>query len=142
MEIESKVKELFESANKSKVTKAPQDVGVTDLKKLEFQMNTYLKNKHGQKAEKVSAFSFDNKTSYNETTFGQLVDQEIEAKYSNKKWTGLPQYMKWKLVQEYFIEKEINNEESLMQIKSAISKKKDDMVVYDHINGKISDIIM
>lgn len=142
MEIESKVNELFESANKSKVSKAPQDVGVTDLKKLEFQMNTYLKSKHGQKAEKVTAFNFDNKTSYNETTFGQLVDQEIEAKYSNKKWASLPQYMKWKLVQEYFAEKEIKNEESLLQIKNAISKKKDDMIIYDHVNGKISDIAM
>lgn len=141
MEIEATVNELFESANKPKRSNAV-DTGTTDLKRIEFQMNNYLKSKHGQKAEKVSIFNFDTKTSYNEETFGQLVDKEIESKYQNTKWSKLPSYLKWKLAQEYFAEKEIVDAEALQTIKDAINRKKDGMIVYDHVNHKITDIAL
>lgn len=141
MNLDVKIKELINSAannNKDNIDK--KDSTVFEMKQLESQMNKHLQSKQGQKFKKISIFNFDEKKDYNENSFGELVNKEIENKYINKKWHALPLYMKWKLVQEYILDESISDSKIIANIKDAVNKNNIDMITYDHLIHKVINI--
>jgi hypothetical protein len=140
MNIDGKLKNLFDDVVRAKIDSAKRDTSVFELKTLETQLNKHLKEKKGQKFKKVNIFNFDEKKNYEESNFGDLINKEIENKYTNKKWHTLPLYLKWKLVQEYLKDNKIVDEKVVQNIKNAINKNNVEIITYDHASQKISNI--
>lgn len=140
MNIDGKLKTLFDDVVKAKIDSAKRDTSTFELKTLETQLNKHLKDKQGQKFKKVNVFNFDEKIKYEESNFGELINKEIENKYTNKKWHTLPLYLKWKLVQEYLKENNIIDEKIVQNIKNAINKNNVEIITYDHTSQKVSNI--
>lgn len=140
MELDNKIDELFDNVKNAKKDKL-YDTANKDLKRIETQLNNYLKDKKGKKYERVSVFSYNERMNYDSTKFSEKVDNEILNKFSNKKWGSIPLYLKWKIVQEYLTEKDINDNDIIEKIKQHLSKKTD-IFSYDHINNKLINITL
>lgn len=140
MNIDGKLKNLFDDVVRAKIDSAKRDTSAFELKTLETQLNKHLQEKQGQKFKKVNIFNFDERKNYEESNFGDLINKEIENKYTNKKWHTLPLYLKWKLVQEYLKDNKIVDEKVVQNIKNAINKNNVEIITYDHASQKISNI--
>jgi hypothetical protein len=140
MNINGKLKNLFDDVVRAKIDSAKRDTSTFELKTLETQLNKHLKEKQGPKFKKVNIFNYDEKKNYEESNFGDLINKEIENKYTNKKWHTLPLYLKWKLVQEYLKENKIVDEKVVQNIKNAINKNNLEIITYNHASQKISNI--
>jgi hypothetical protein len=141
MNLDAKIKTIFEDVVKSKTDKVKKDSSEFELKQLESQLNKHLQDKQGQKFKKVSVFNFNEKNDYNESTFGDLINKEIEDKYVNKNWKTLPLYLKWKIVQDYFLENNIIDKKIIKSVKDAINNNKiNDFISFDNITQKVTNI--
>lgn len=147
MELENKINDIFDSV-KTEKKKRPSSTVTTitkkgdssefELKQIEFNLNKHLQEKQKLKFKKVSIC--DNSTHmYNADTFARRVNEEIEEKFKTKKWTGIPLYMKWNLVQKYLEENSILEKKQIAEYKSKLASNKLN-VVYDHTEQKITSI--
>ena len=92
MDLQKKLDDLFYKP----CTKPVKDSNTTmALKTIQTQMNTYLKNKKGQKYERVDLFKEEKN---NTELFNQRMDEEIISSNKKKKWKSLPIYIKWRYV--------------------------------------------
>jgi len=141
MDVDEKVKDLFEKVVKAKTDNVKKDSSAFELKQLESQLNKHLQDKQGLKFKKVNVFNFNEKNDYNESVFGDLINKEIEDKYINKNWKTLPMYLKWKLVQEYFRENNMVDAKTIKSVKDSVnSNKSNDYITYDNSTQKITNI--
>ena len=141
MDVDDKLKNIFENVVKAKTDTVRKDSSAFELKQLESQLNKHLQDKQGLKFKKVSVFNFSEKNDYNESVFGDLINKEIEDKYINKNWKTLPMYLKWKLVQEYLKENNITDAKTIKTIKDVINiNKNNDFIKYDNTTHKITEM--
>ena len=133
-------------ANLFNTMKSPQsssnsekkDTTEFEIKKIENQMNTFLRLKQGRKYKRVTLTDPEPDT---KALFDDAIDQEILAKFANKKWTSLPVYMKWKLLEEYFKEHNITDASFILQMKKSLQlTKENSQIIYDHVEQKITSI--
>lgn len=137
MDIDKTVVEMFQSMKAKPVKASQRDTTDMDIKKIEHQMNNYLRLKQGRKFQKVSL------TNPNPTNEGldNAIDQEILRKFANKKWGSLPLFMKWNLLQTYFKDNEIQDENWLKDLKRSLQTSKESTsILYDHAQQKITNI--
>jgi hypothetical protein len=141
MDVDEKLKDIFEIVVKAKTDTVRKDSSEFELKQLESQLNKHLQDKQGLKFKKVSVFNFNEKNDYNESAFGDLINKEIEDKYINKNWKTLPMYLKWKLAQEYLKENNITDSKIVKTIKDVINiNKNNDFIKYDNTTHKITEM--
>ncbi len=147
MDVTTKTQQLLNDmvTQSSKTLPSPnaqRDTTLKDIQKLEGQLNKHLKDKQGQRFQKVSITNVDNDKVYNEKTMNTMLDNEISTKYATKRWNSIPMYMKWNLIQTYLDENEITTSAIKTFLKNAINKNKLDInvITFDHINHKITDI--
>lgn len=129
-------------ASKKNAASATMDTTMKDMQKLEGQLNKHLKDKQGQRFQKVSICNVDNDKVYNEKSMNTMLDNEINTKYATKRWNSIPMYMKWNLVQTYLEENAITSPSIKAYLKNAINTNKLDMatITFDHVNHKITSI--
>lgn len=96
------------------------DSSLMTLKTIEFQMNKHLKDKNGQKFQKVT-IDYAAKNNYNADVFDNLVEKEICGTFMNKKWDKLPIYFKWKCIQEYLQKNNIIDTDCVKSFKDKLS---------------------
>lgn len=119
MDLENKITDIFKAKD---VEDKPRDTNsVLELKKIEQQLNVHLKNKQGLKFNKVN---IAHDKSYNEEKFSEIINQEFENKIANKKWKGLPMFMKWQLLQAFFETNKITDKIYIDDIKLKLMKNK------------------
>ena len=117
MELDKKISEIFIAKD---VENKPKDTNSQmELKKIEQQLNLHLKDKQGLKFKKVSLI-YDK--SYDAEKFGHVIDKELEEKTCNKKWKGLPMFMKWKLIELYLEKNNIIDKIYINMIRSKLSQ--------------------
>jgi len=146
MELDNKINDLFVDVKAEKKKKKSSSTTITtkgdssefELKQIEFNLNRHLQEKQKLKFKKVSICE-NNTHMYNADTFARHVDEEIEEKFRTKKWSGIPLYMKWNLVQKYLGENSIFEKKQIAEYKSKLSSNKL-IVVYDHTEQKITSI--
>ena len=129
MELELKIAEVFNTKN---APNTPADTNsVLELKKIEQQLNQHMKNKQGLKYKKIC---ITNDKTYNEKKFTEIIDNELYAKMANKKWKGLPMFMKWQLLEVFMAE---NN---ILDIESIKSKLLNNTLQVEYENKKVLKI--
>jgi hypothetical protein len=116
------------------------DKSFMELKVIETQLNKHLKDKQGQKFKKVSVFNFNGKYNYDEQSFNDIISKEISDKYSTKKWPALPICIKWKLVEAFLLQENINDQKIHEDLKKLILQKKETTIHYDQKEQKITSI--
>ena len=117
MDLENKISDIFKAKD---VQDKPRDTNsILELKKIEQQLNLHLKNKQGLKFNKVSVV---HDKSYNEEKFSEVINQELANKVANKKWKGLPMFMKWQLLQTFFETNEITDKSYIDSVKTKLLK--------------------
>lgn len=133
MELQTKLNEIFYEPD----TKPAKDANsVLALKTIEHQMNQYLKNKKGQKYERVSLIKADMN---NKELFNKSIDDEIASKTKNKKWKSLPSYLKWKFLNDYFQKNNITDKNYIEKVKANLNNES--MFRYDHTNQEVLEIL-
>lgn len=132
MDIENKISELFRAKD---VEDRPKDTNsVMDLKKIENQLNLHMKNKQGLKYKKISLVY---NHAYDKESFSQVIDQELNTKMANKKWKGLPMFMKWKAIQDYLSKNNITDETYIQMVRKKLVENTLEVECHDHIITKI-----
>jgi hypothetical protein len=117
MDLEKSIETLFQVKD---VKDTPVDTNsVGELKKIEQQLNKHLKSKQGLKYKKVNITA---DITYDSTKFSEVIEDEIKQKTDNKKWKGLPLYLKWQLLQTYFTKNDITDSVYILDIKSRLIK--------------------
>lgn len=139
MDIDKTLNDMFAMAKESK--RVPKkDTSDFELKSIETKMNQYLKNKQKLKYERVSLHNFDDKKQYNKEDFNLLIDKEINMKYkTKKKFTSLPLFLRWKLVQDYINTENITDDSIILSYKNLVQNNKL-ICDYDDIDMKILKI--
>lgn len=107
------------------------------LKLIEKQLNEHIKSTKGKNAERVRLNNYNDDTSFDLANMNLFIDKEAQHKFTNKGWPSLSLSLKWKLVQEYV--KENNLESALKTFKSQLTNGSLD-VSYDRQKGKILSI--
>lgn len=122
MDLENKIADIFKAKD---VEPKPRDTNsALELKKIEQQLNLHLKNKQGLKFNKISIVH--DKT-YNEEKFSEIINQEFQNKIANKKWKGLPMFLKWQLLQTFFETNKITDKTYIEDIRLKLMKNKLDV---------------
>lgn len=129
MEIQQKIKDVF--TVKDVVNKPIDTNSQIELKTIENQLNIHLKNKQGLKFKKVS---ITHDKSYNSETFTEVIDEELRNKIVNKKWKGLPMFMKWNLITEFV------KLDPTLDINDIKEKFVNNLLQVDYENNKITKI--
>jgi hypothetical protein len=133
MDLNEKIQDLFitkDAPNKPRDTNS-----ALELKSIEHKMNLHLKNKQGLKYQKVN---FTHDKFYDEGKFSEVIDDEIKSKTANKKWKGLPMFLKWQYLTAYFTDQNITDQNYISNIKKLLMSNKLDVEYEDqkvkHIN--------
>jgi len=132
MELQNKLNEIFYEPDKKPAKDANS---VLALKTIEHQMNQFLKNKKGQKYERISLMKADTN---NKELFNKSIDDEIAQKTKNKKWKSLPSYLKWKFVNVYFQKNNITDKAYIERVKKQLDNES--IFKYDHVNQEVLEI--
>lgn len=133
MDIQERLTELFTS--KDVVSKNQDTNSEMDLKKIENQLNIHMKNKQGLNYKKVTIAT---DKFYDADKFSAVIDGEIQSKIINKKWKGLPLYMKWRLVETYLNN---NNIIEMDEYKRKLQSNELDVVYEDNVIKKIVTLL-
>ena len=139
MNIETSLDELFDKKCVAKPDK-PRDTATLDLKKIESQLNNHLMSKQGKKYKRVTLFNFSEQI--NKNAFNEMIDNDIETKYRNKKWSVLPMYLKWQYAESYLIEKGLLNPQTTVLVKGFINERNDKRFEYDHRENILKNILL
>lgn len=139
MNLESKLDTLFDAACIAKQD-SNRDTAINDLKKLETELNNHLRSKQGKKYKKVTLFNYQ-ENQEDKPSFNDMIDNEIEAKYKNKKWSMLPMYLKWQYAEKYLKEKQLYTKDTINRVKMLINERDDKSFIYDHKEGILLNII-
>jgi hypothetical protein len=129
MEIQQQLTELFKA--KDSPGKLHDTNSEMELKKIERQLNIHMKDKQGLKFKKIT---FTHDRFYDAEKFSVVIDSEIQQKTANKKWKGLPMFMKWKLLEAYFDKNNITDKEA---IKRKLMANELEVLFEDNIVKKI-----
>jgi hypothetical protein len=115
------------------------DINDIQFKIIEKQMNQWLKQKNGQKHERVSLNNFNEIEIYDDVVQDEWIDKEVQKTMKKKRWNSLPKSAKWNLIQSYC---EINNIDNtiLDKYKNMLEKNIKIIISYDHLNGTITSI--
>lgn len=117
MDLENKITDIFKVKD---VEDKPRDTNsILELKKIEQQLNLHLKNKQGLKFNKVT---INHDKSYNEEKFSEIINKELATKVANKKWKGLPMFMKWQLLKTFFETNQITDQSYIDNVRSKLMK--------------------
>lgn len=134
------IQEMIEESIKPKIDNKQKDTTTFELKVLEKQLNKYeLDRKKSLKFKKIT-FDFSDGNKYEAKTLNDVIDNEIIKKYKEKKWTALPPFLKWKIMQIYIEEKNITDKKVIAKLKENLDNVK--TIIYDHINQKILDTVI
>ena len=138
MELDSKLDEMFDATCLAKQDNA-RDTAIVDLKKLETQLNNHLRGKQGKKYKKVTLFNFSEQED-KKNAFNDMIDNEIEAKYKNKKWSTLPMFLKWQYAEKYLKDNNIYEKDKIKMAKEFINSRDDKKFDYDIKEGNLLGI--
>lgn len=138
MELDSKLDEMFDATCIAKKDNA-RDTSMVDLKKLESQLNNHLRTKQGKKYKRITLFNFCEQEEQ-KNAFNDMIDNEIESKYKNKKWSMLPLFLRWQYTEKYLKDNNIYNKETVKLSKSFINNHDDKRFDYDRKDGIILKI--
>jgi hypothetical protein len=139
MELDSKLDEMFDATCIAKKDNA-RDTSIVDLKKLETQLNNHLRAKQGKKYKRVGLFNFSEQEEY-KNAFNDMIDNEIENKYKNKKWSMLPMFLRWQYTEKYLKDNNIYNKKMIKLSKDFINNRDDQRFEYDNKEGIILKIL-
>lgn len=143
MNIENQVQNLFDGLKSEKVKEKTETRDVTgfELKKIERNLNKHLQDTKKLKYKPVSIFNYETSSDYDEKNFCKVIDVEIDNKFMQKKWTSMPLFYKWKLVQKHLYELGIVDTRSIKAIKDKLAAGSL-VVEYDQNEKKITKIEM
>jgi hypothetical protein len=85
---------------------------------------------------------------YDEATMSAFVDSEIQSKFASKKWTALPMYMRWNLVNDYLANDDKGRSFTAAQTEAVRNSVRDKNsggsvdVEYDPKTGLVTDVIV
>ncbi len=148
MEIDNKLNDLFKTKKESKKVVIKKDgtsetISVTqkdttdfEIKNLEFNLNKHLREKQKLRYKKVTIS--ENNNMYNEAELSKCIDNEIFEKFKDKKWSSIPLYMKWNMIQQYLEDNHLDDKQK-SKYKNKLSTNKLD-VTYDHNEQKIVNV--
>lgn len=140
MDIETRVQQLCDNLKEEKSKKSTdKDMAEFELKNIQFKMNKHLQAKQKIKYQKVSIFNYAVDTDYNAEKFDKVIQNEIDNKFTQKKWSSIPLFMKWNLVQTYLAENNVVDANAVEIMKKKLMKGELN-VQYDHENKKITSL--
>ena len=140
MDLDLKLDEMFDATCVAKQDNT-RDTAVMDLKKLETQLNNHLRTKQGKKYKKVTLFNFSEQEDQ-KVAFNDMIDNEIETKYKNKKWAMLPMYLKWQYAEKYLKDNELHSKETVDAVRKLINSREDKRFDYDNKEGILHSITL
>ena len=133
MNLDKSIKDLFQVKD---LKENPKDTNsMIELKKIEHQLNKHLKSKQGLKYNKVS---ISGNITFDHDSFSEVIEKEIKQKTDNKKWKGLPLYLKWQLLQTFFEKNDITDVAYILDIKNRLTKN---ILQVEYENKEVHKII-
>ena len=141
MDINAKLDAMFDATCNAQQAQTQRDTAVMDLKNLESQLNNHLRKRQGKKYQKVTLFNFS-EAKEGESSLDDMIENEIETKFKNKKWTALPLYLKWRHAEQYLKDKNMHDSKTIKKVRQCINDHNDLIFEYDHIAGTLTNIII
>jgi hypothetical protein len=136
---------IFENCEyKKKVSKKePVDLSNLELKRIENNLNIWLKQKQKMKFEKVSLNNFDPENE-DFDKLNDMINSEKKDYSCNKKWNKLTKSTQWRLILEYCEKNSISKDDINKMKKKLASENKNlsihENIQYDHVKGEIESI--
>ena len=129
-----KIQRAVKTTETTKISTASE----RDLKRIEKQLNEYLKGKKGRGAERFMLNNFNESTTYDEKKFDDFITREIQTKFTNKKWGSLPLSYRWNLLQDFAKDQKYSSDDT-KKLKAQLQKNTI-QVKYDAVNCKILSV--